>query len=175
MRVLVFIFLTTLLACSDKNTEESINKDILGFYQIESFNSTDVADLNDDGISSHDFKNELSDFPYSSIQLRIIELPKHDPFDLGFTIQLPYPNELVDKPYGHLQYNHYAIPIRLYYQNGELGFGENEITFEDKIIFESFEIVDQSKIQAHLKMKLYDFTELVWKNYNCEIIYTKIE
>ena len=49
-----------------------------------------------------------------------------------FSIHLPYPNEIVDKPYGYLIYDLYALFKRLDYQNGELYIHENDINFEEK-------------------------------------------
>lgn len=178
MKKIFFILLISLVGCSENESETEsekyLDENILGVYQVESFNSIEIADLNSDGISSDNFKIELIDF-FNETPLKISELPEYDPFDLLFSIYLPYPNEIVDKPYGHLLYNLYALFKRLNYQNGELNIHENDINFEDKITFQNFKIIEDSKILIKLNMKLYDFETLIWKNYDCEILYVRNE
>lgn len=160
------------LSCSNIDSDESVKQEILGTYQIESFISLKSADLNKDGISSENFKGELNEYFYE-IPLIISQLPEYDPFDLLFSIYLPYPNELVDKPYGHLLYDLYALFKRLEFNNRELHIHENDLNYEDKIIFQKFKIISDSKIEISLIMKLYDFESLEWENYDCKILYVK--
>jgi hypothetical protein len=174
MKKILFILLIILIGCSENESVESLDENILGIYQVESFKSIEIADLDSDGISSDNFKSELIEF-FDETPLKISELPEYDPFDLLFSIHLPYPNEIVDKPYGYLIYDLYALFKRLDYQNGELYIHENDINFEDKITFQSFKIIESSKILIKLDMKLYDFETLMWKNYDCEILYARIE
>lgn len=175
MKKTIIVFLISLFfSCSKNDSEEFVNQEILGIYQIESFTSSESADLNEDGISNGNFKSELLEYFYE-IPLKISELPEHDPFDLLFAIYLPYPNEIVDKPYGHLLYDLYALFKRVYFKNGTLNIHENDLNFEDKIIFQNFELISNSKIEISLSMKLYDFENLEWKNYNCKILYIKTE
>jgi hypothetical protein len=175
MRKIIIVFLISIFfSCSNNDSEEFVKQEISGIYKIDRFVSSESADLNEDGISNKNFKSELLDY-FNEIPLKISELPKHEPFDLLFAIYLPYPNEIVDKPYGHLIYDLYALFKRLKFKNGELNIHENDLNSEDKIIFQRFEIISDSKIEISLIMKLYDFENLKWKNYKCKILYIKTE
>ncbi|MDB4181087.1 hypothetical protein N9611_02430, partial [Flavobacteriaceae bacterium] len=86
MKKTIIVFLISLFfSCSKNDSEEFVNQEILGIYQIESFTSSESADLNEDGISNENFKSELLEYFYE-IPLKISELPEHDPFDLLFAI-----------------------------------------------------------------------------------------
>lgn len=174
MKKFVVFFLVIFFSCSKNESEKFIIQDILGRYKIESFYATELADLNGDKTSSKDFKSELLDF-FNESPLKLSQLPEQDPFDVLFSIYLPYPNEIVDKPYGHLLYDLYALPKTLKFNGKDFNTHENEANFENKIVFKTFKLLENNKIQIVLKIKLYDFKKLTWKNYNCTITYFKDE
>lgn len=172
MKKLICILLILLYGCSEIDSDSFKDHEILGFYEIDRFYADELADLNQDGISSNNFKNELLDF-FNDVHLKITKLPSNGPFQLLFSIYLPYPNEIVDKPYGHLLYDQFALFKRLNYQKGVLYSNEYDSNDEDKIFFKEFEIVEESKIKFTMVLKYYDFDKSIWKDYKCYIIYSK--
>ena len=158
--LLIVIFLS--ISCS-KDDEINQEPDYVGFYKIENFKTENEVDLNNDGISNMNLKNEFKEyFSDSAYDLEVLirnEEPK-------YTIRIKFPDWNLDSGTTETQDNahiFYSSTLIAFY-NIENGFefipkewGENE-----ELISGTFNKENKS-ISLVLKKRYFNFDSNQWE------------
>lgn len=161
--IFVTILLIAVLSCNrDEDSLTHQTEMLKGNYVMVSLTSDTSIDLNGDGISTDNFKNELSEF-YSSYYHPVLKIR-----DLAGSDEKKYFEVVIPRAVIHPEYNDY-IPVYLsadhtaqitYYNSNnkliyEIGNSEDYQLSHGLPIIKNIEVLPDKKIKVTVKQKYY--------------------
>jgi hypothetical protein len=184
-------------SCESENEEVIIN-DFKGFYKIESISSTEFIDLNNDGLKSNDYLNEIKsiylsydgrqiDYKYDNELIQNFAEARPTPIQTNATqfLDIRFPSQRIDSIY---QGNNTYTIMNIEYYNLTSSFlyklTESDIEIESDPFnhfgfygLGNFDInrLDTMRFEISFNYNIYDFTEKEWIETNLTTRYKKVE
>jgi len=197
-KVTLIIFSIITMACNSNDDDIEIN-DFKGFYKIESISSTIPIDLNNDGLKSNDYLQEIKldyisyngeviNYKYNNESIQNYAEASPTIFQSNKNAQLldiRFPIQRIDSIY---QRNNDFVKMNMEYQKMLTGFvyklTNNNIEIESDPFnqFEFFNInnfeisrINKVEFEVIFDFKVYDFTENEWIETKLFTRYKKVE
>ena len=192
------ILSVVMISCNINDNEIEIN-DFKGFYKIKTISSSLPIDLNNDGLKSNDYLQEIKS-NYISYDGEIIDYGYNNELEQNFAearptlyqsnnntqfLDIRFPSQRIDSIY---QGNNNYVKMNMEYRKIYTGFiyklTDNNIEIESDPFnqFEFFDInnfeinrIDKTKFEVLFDFKVYDFTENDWIQTNLVGTYEKVE
>ncbi len=192
-----FVVSILMISCTNNDDEMEIN-DFKGFYKIKSISSSIEIDLNNDGLKSNDYLQEIKS-NYISYNGEIINYRYNNELRPNFAearptkyqsnnaqfLDIRFPIQRIDSIY---QGNDDFVKMNMEYQKMYTGFiyklTNNNIEIESDPFnqfkfyeINNFEISRRNKTEFEVifDFKVYDFTENKWTETNLKAKYKKVE
>ena len=187
-----------MISCNSNDDEIELN-DFKGFYKIIAISSSLPIDLNNDGLKSNDYLQEIKS-NYISYDGEIIDYGYNNELEQNFAearptqyqtnnntqfLDIRFPSQRIDSIY---QGNGNYVKMNMEYRKIYTGFIykliANDIVIEsdpfnqfDFFDINNFEInrIDKTKFEVLFDFKVYDFTENDWIETNLVGRYEKVE
>lgn len=200
MKKIFYLLFFTCLSCSNDDNSKQVN-DFKGYYKVISISSETLIDLNNDGVKSLDYLQEvMSDFTKHNGEIvnfgydpdtrrnytTVRPLPYHSPSSVKF-IEFNFPFQKMDSLYIG---NDTFIDILMHYRNefSFIGYDINnkgEVTLDNSDIeytfgfsntaFVSFQRISKTQFELVFDKEVYDFSEGNWVSTRLSSIYEKVE
>ena len=192
-----FVVSILMISCTNNDDEMEIN-DFKGFYKIKSISSSIEIDLNNDGLKSNDYLQEIKS-NYISYNGEIINFRYDNELRPNFAeawptkyqsnnaqfLDIRFPIQRIDSIY---QGNDDFVKMNMEYQKMYTGFiyklTNNNIEIESDPFnqFKFYEIntfeisrINKTEFEVIFDFKVYDFTENEWTETHLKAKYEKVE